>query len=599
MEGFKFLKKKYELHNTEEVQSAAERTNKRTGEKVAQRPEAQIENYLDRFKEIIEREDETKKERGIEALKKLLHDKYIIKEVPDSYFRLQVEIAKERGEEYPQEITNEMYTEALELLQKDQEASLDYWIDYLSSEDAMYPDWAKYWAFRSMLNMSEYDKEKQSFGHRSKDTTAPFPDLNQEALATSIDYILNEARGEHIDNPIEEPENEFAYEEKSVSDKDFQKLLTTENFAKYYAFAIEHVVVDNAELYKITEGEWRKFDQGSNAEELVKSIQGKGTGWCTAGKATAETQVQRGDFYVYYSQNDLGDPKIPRLAIRMEEDSIGEVRGVAHKQEIDPYISDVLEEKMNDFGEEGEVYKKKSQDMKHLTSIDHKNKDGEVLTKEDLRFLYEMDGKIEGFGYGEDIRIKETLEGRDMKEDFSVALDVSKEKISFTQEEALSGYIKFHYGDLDLNSLETAEGLTLPESIDGDISLNRLTTAEGLILPKNIDGDLSFKSLATAEGLTLPESIGGSLNLEFLTTAEGLTLPENIGGSLHLENLTTAEGLTLPENIGGDISFFYLTTAEGLTLPENIGGDIYLGSLPVEDKKLLKEKYPQHADKIK
>lgn len=55
MENHSFLKSKYNLHNAPEVESSAKRTEKRTGEKVPQDPEARIQNYLERFKEIIER----------------------------------------------------------------------------------------------------------------------------------------------------------------------------------------------------------------------------------------------------------------------------------------------------------------------------------------------------------------------------------------------------------------------------------------------------------------------------------------------------------------------------------------------------------------
>ncbi len=68
MENPNFLKNKYNLHNAPETESAAKRTEKRTGEKVPQGPEAQIQNYLDRFKEIIGRKEPAKRERGIEAL---------------------------------------------------------------------------------------------------------------------------------------------------------------------------------------------------------------------------------------------------------------------------------------------------------------------------------------------------------------------------------------------------------------------------------------------------------------------------------------------------------------------------------------------------
>ena len=43
--------------------------------------------------------------------------------------------------------------------------------------------------------------------------------------------------------------------------------------------------------------------------------------------------------------------------------------------------------------------------MKKLTGIEKKAEDGEDLTLEELRFLYEIDEKIEGFGYSRDPRI--------------------------------------------------------------------------------------------------------------------------------------------------------------------------------------------------
>jgi len=65
-------------------------------------------------------------------------------------------------------------------------------------------------------------------------------------------------------------------------------------------------------------------------------------------------------------------------------------------------------------------------------------------------------------------------------------------------------------------------------------------------------GWLDLSSLTSAEGLTLPSSIGGWLDLSSLTSAEGLTLPSSIGGGLYLRSLTSAEGLTLPEGFDKD-----------------------------------------------
>ena len=54
--------------------------------------------------------------------------------------------------------------------------------------------------------------------------------------------------------------------------------------------------------------------------------------------------------------------------------------------------------------------------------------------------------------------------------------------------------------------------------------------------------DLDLSSLTSAVGLTLPESVGGDLDLSSLASVEGLTLPTNVGQSLDLFSLTSAEG---------------------------------------------------------
>lgn len=95
-----FLKEKYNLHSAPEVASAAKRTQRRTGERVPNDPVSQIENYLNRFKEIVERKDVVDRERGVNALKKIILDKFVTKyeDIPDSYWSLQENILRERGQ---------------------------------------------------------------------------------------------------------------------------------------------------------------------------------------------------------------------------------------------------------------------------------------------------------------------------------------------------------------------------------------------------------------------------------------------------------------------------------------------------------------------
>jgi len=99
----------------------------------------------------------------------------------------------------------------------------------------------------------------------------------------------------------------------------------------------------------------------------------------------------------------------------------------------------------------------KMQDMKQLADIHKKSLQGEELLEDDLRFLYEIDKEIHSTGYGYDPRIAQILKGRDIKEDLSLILNTSKDKISTTQKGALSGDIVFHYGNLHLGSLTSDE----------------------------------------------------------------------------------------------------------------------------------------------
>ncbi|MEN9920760.1 MAG: hypothetical protein RL538_653 [Candidatus Parcubacteria bacterium] len=389
-------------------------------------PEARIEAYISRLENIFLNETPERRKRNLELLRPYIYEEFVIKkeDIPESYWNLQRKIARERGESFPDEIPESLKDDAYEILSSDQKESLDYWMEYLSSSDALYESWFKFFVMKSVLGLADFDKKEHKFPKRTKSTTGPFPDLNQEALATTEDYFIRRLSGESIENPIPEPENPYADEQKPVSDEEFQVILSSENFARYYAFTIEHVVADSKELWPEIDGEWKVFSEGQETE-LVQSLQGKGTGWCTAGVNTATTQLENGDFHVYYSKDKLGVPSVPRLAIRMEYDRIAEVRGVAQDQNIDPFIAPILEEKMGEFGKQGEVYKKKAEDMSRLTNLDNRHQKGEELSSDDLRFLYEMEGSIKSFAQfgGKDPRIKEIVETRDFKTDMAIIFE--------------------------------------------------------------------------------------------------------------------------------------------------------------------------------
>lgn len=422
--GLDFLAEKYKnppLHASPEVKTVALRTKRETGKKVPDRPDERIQNYLDYLKDSVSEDNPHKREEKLARFKQVLYGKYVIKpgEIPEAYFDNQRRITREQGRG-DKEITDEIRKQHAEVIIADQKSSMNNWIDYLSSSDATYPDWLKYWAIRSILEMGEYDKKTKSFTKRSKGTVKPFPDLDREALSYVLDAVEKKYAGqrERIYGPLEE------------NDQQWEDLLAGENFGKLYAWAVEKVTPASKEQLVNTEGKWVKYDRGSDHMPLVKSLQGHGTGWCTAGEMTAKKQLTDGDFYVYYSFDTQNNPVNPRVAIRMDGQNIAEVRGIAIEQNLDPYIGQVVQDKLKEFPD-GKLYEKKTGDMKQLTLIDNKIKAQQALTKEELRFLYEIESTIQGFGYGRDPRIQELRQTRDHQADALVIFDCNPEQIAW------------------------------------------------------------------------------------------------------------------------------------------------------------------------
>ena len=122
------------------------------------------------------------------------------------------------------------------------------------------------------------------------------------------------------------------------------------------------------------------------------------------------------------------------MAIRMDGSTIVEVRGVNHRQELEPVLLDIAKAKYHPLPG-GEKFDKKSEDMKHVTLLTKKQEKGESMTREDLTFLYEIDSQIEGFGYEKDPRIKELRNQRNPKEDMQVIFDCTKAEIAHNADE--------------------------------------------------------------------------------------------------------------------------------------------------------------------
>jgi hypothetical protein len=325
--------------------------------------------------------------------------------IPDSYFKLQQKIALEEGRGHI-EITESMKHHFAEIIQNDQRESLNSWARYLARNDAIFPDWFRFVVWESITKLGKLDYEKKSYQKRSKSTVAPFPELNSESLAIVYSNLLN-----------------------SLEDYDEQtkRSIRETSFASLYAEALIETYKSDREVYKTVEGSWKVYCD--NAEDLSNSLIGYNTGWCTAGIETARSQLDRGDFYVYYSKNKNGEDVVPRIAIRMVNEFIAEVRGIGENQAMEPELSEILTIKLKELGDNGK-YLKKTEDMQRVTRIAATlEKDPTaILAIEDLRFLYEIDGEIIGFDQDEikDPRLYDLLKDRDAISDLEKILGTNE-----------------------------------------------------------------------------------------------------------------------------------------------------------------------------
>ncbi len=534
-----------------------------------------IYKYFERLERVHNKVSNSKNKSSELLLKKFYYDMYVVKpeNIPDSYFQNEQRIMRERG--YGNvELTSERKQILIDQIISDQKESLDKWIEYFlyDEESKSYEMWEKYWVFQGLQKLGKFDKEKMKFSKRDKTTVYPFPPVEREAIFSTLKLMEDYIKGKDTEEEI-------------------RNALGSGNFKTLYEYSMKQMMQKGEKQNNATEGKWVKYEQGSDYNLLRNSLQGYYTGWCTAaGENFAKGQLANGDFYVYYTMDENNEPKVPRIAIRMDgKDTIGEIRGIADNQNMEPEMMPILNEKLEEFPDK-DRYQKKEYDMQYLTSIDRKVKKGIELSVDELRFLYEIDSEIEGFGYRKDPRIKEIKSNRDKYEDLAKIFNCTKDEISDDKNDVLSGKkLVYFHGDLDLEELTTAEGLVLPEKIGGYLDLRGLTSAEGLVLPKEIGGTLYLNSLTSAEGLVFPKEIGEALYLNSLTSAENLILPEKLGSDLGLNSLTSAASLIMPKEIGGTLYLNSLISAESLVMPKKIGGTLHLNSLISAEGLVLPE----------
>ncbi len=560
---FKMYKQSHP-HGSEIVKDASSRTEVRE----------RLLDYFNRLEEVHKRVAESKSKTGENMLKNFYYDLYVIKpeNIPEAYFQNQVRIARERGMGNIT-LTEEDRKRYADAAIEDQKLTLDKWIEYFlyDDESKSYEMWEKYWVFQGLQSLGKYDKETKKFAKRDDTTVYPFPPVEKECISATI-HLMEE------------------YVKSKNGDEEIKSALGRGDFKQLYEYSIKQSMLKGEYQSKTTEGEWVKYEQGSDYHVLRDSLQGYYTGWCTAaGESFARDQLAGGDFYVYYSLDENGDAKVPRIAIRMDgKDRIGEIRGIADGQNMESEMMPILNKKLDEFPDK-DNYLKRVHDMELLTLIDKKSSHGKELSVDEIRFLYEIDGKIIGFGYKEDPRINEIKQKRNKAKDYTLMFKYSKD---FNRDLDLSGLTSAEgldlsganiAGYLDLSSLTSTEGLDLSGAHIGRfLILSSLTSVEGLDLSgTNIKSYVDLGGLISAKGLDLSGAHIGSLNLSSLTSVEGLDLSGTHIGSLNLRGLTSAKDLDLSgAHIGEYVVLSSLTSAEALNLSgANVGRYLNLSGL--------------------
>lgn len=494
-----------------------------------------IKDYIDRLEKIHKQIQYNPK--YISMLKKYYYDKYVIKieNIPNS--NQMFSFRRKRKNDLNTDILKKAFQERII---NDQKASIDCWIDYFISDESNHiPMWAKFWAFQGMLRLGTLNKITSEFNKREKNNTGTFAELNKEALNLSIEYLIKVLKKE------------------SIEDRDLELLLKSGSFKKIYEMMLRKTKKETSDIY---EGIWVKFHKGSNPINLVSSLQGYNTEWCIAGAGTAYQQLNQGDFYIYYTKNNKGEYKVPRLAIRMENDNIiREICGVADKQNIEENFEKIIKDKIKNFKDKDEFYAG-IQQLEYLTFIHQKWLNDEQLTKEELIFLYEINTDIIGVVPKRDPRINAILNSRDKREDLALIFNCQEDEIALDQDELFdnSSKIVCLYNNLTIDD----DFVDFPNLlfVKGNINGYFLKNVNGFKSVRRIGGNVNLDSLMDAKGFRNVVSIGGSVSCPNLKTSFGFENIVSIGDNAYFPSLVDTLGFSNLRIIG--LKSFYPNYAE-------------------------------------
>ena len=478
---------------------------------------------------------------------------------------------------------------------ENQKNSLNSILNFLLKQEK-YNIFEKYFLFQGLIRLKEEKNSEIKFINRDRTTIAPFISIDEEAL----DYVINMVNN-YVDTGF-------------IPSVSIKSALKEGNFKALYNYSVSELRKSNNTE---TDGVWKKYNKGEDYKELFFDLDNKYTGWCTErDELTCKNQMSSGDFYVYYTKNIDNIYSIPRIAIRMKDSEIYEIRGILKNQEVEPELLDILKSKLNElpFSKRN---MKKFKDMKMVELIYKKAKENISLDEEELRFIYQVDSPIYSFGYIDNPKIHEILSTRNYKDDLSKIFNLDKKyikdnvnevnddtvifigelNIDEIEETSKLNSIKYVFGNInsrrkkvDFEELELVVGsLNLPNTksfsarklkrINEYCNLMYLNDASDLVSLEYIGKDAAFSSLYESYGLDNLKYVMGDLDFSELVDARNLTSLVEINGEANFYSLGSSSGLNNLKYINGRAIFSSLNSASSLTSLTFINGSAHFEKL--------------------
>ncbi len=327
-------------------------------------------------------------------------------------------------------------------------------------------------------------------------------------------------------------------------------------------------------LKKDTEGIWIKYKGRDNSESLQKLFKEKSINF-------RKIDFKNDNIYIYYTKDDKEKYTEPRIIIAIDNSyDIECVIGIGLNQGIENSMASIVEEKIQSFPG-NEKYKKIAHDITLLAKLEYKTNNNMKLTKKELKFLYEIDSKIECYFYEYhnirycDPRIIEIRNKRNVKKDLAYVFDCKEENIGTNITDFDTNKIIYYYGSLEWEKEFVPDTFKDLKRIIGDAYFSNLTNEKGLNTLRNIRGGASFPNLMSAKELEKLRYIGRDAEFNSLPKAEGLNSLVYIGKNAEFPNLISAKGLDSLQIIEEMAYFPKLITSEGLGSLQSIGREAY------------------------